>query len=100
MTPEEKSLLERTYKLSEENNKILRKMRRSSRISGVIRALYWIVIIGITIGAYYYVQPYLENVLQMYDQARSSLNQLQGEMNTVQNATNTLKNVVIPATTK
>ena len=32
MTPEEKSLLERTYKMSEENNSILRKMRRAGRV--------------------------------------------------------------------
>ncbi len=60
MTPEERSLLERTYKLTEENNEILRKIRRGNRWSMAIKATYWIVIIGLSIGAFYFVQPYIE----------------------------------------
>ena len=60
MTPEERSLLERTYKLTEENNDILRSIRRSNRWSMAIKAIYWIVIIGLSIGAFYFIQPYIE----------------------------------------
>ncbi len=66
MTPEEKSLLERTYKLAEENNSMLRSIRRSTRLSLIFRAIYWLVIIGFSVGAYYFVQPYLTQLLGLY----------------------------------
>ncbi len=59
MTPEEKSLLERTYKLAEENNTLLHSMRRSARIANVMRVLYWVVIILLSYGAYFAIQPYM-----------------------------------------
>ena len=59
MTPEEKSLLENTQKLALENNAILRKMRRSARISSLFHVFYWIVIIVLTFGSYYFIQPYV-----------------------------------------
>ena len=59
MTPEEKSLLERTYKLAEENNIILKAMRRSRRISTAVHIFYWVVIIGVSIGSYFAIQPLL-----------------------------------------
>ena len=58
MTPEEKSLLERTLKLSEENNVLLLGLRRSNRVSMVMRVLYWVAIIGLSFGAFYLIQPY------------------------------------------
>lgn len=60
MSPEERSLLERTYRLVEENNEILVKLRRASRISMAVKAIYWIVIIGLSVGAFYFIQPYVE----------------------------------------
>lgn len=63
MTPEEKSLLQRALKLSEENNSILRSMRRSNRVSMFLRIIYWLIIIGLSVGAYYFIQPYV-SVLQ------------------------------------
>ena len=86
MTPEERSLLERTHKLAEENNEILRKMRRMNRISGVFRAIYWIVIIGVSVGAYYLIQPYVDSTMKLYNDAKSSL---QGQMTTMQNISGT-----------
>lgn len=68
MTPEEKSLLERTHKLAEENNEILRKMRRSNRWSIALRIFYWIIILGLAFGAYYFVQPYATSLMEAMDQ--------------------------------
>ncbi|MCL5781896.1 MAG: hypothetical protein M1459_00880 [Patescibacteria group bacterium] len=59
MTPEERSLLERTCSLAAENNEILRAIRRSNRISTAMRVGYWVVIIALSFGAYYLIQPYL-----------------------------------------
>lgn len=76
MTPEEKSLLERTYKLAEENNDILRSIRRTSRITAALRILYWVVIVLAAFGAYYFIQPYVEAVTGLYDQVTTTQNDI------------------------
>ena|SRR3989338_567893 len=60
MNPEEQKMLERTLRLSEENNKILKKMHRSIQWGRFIHAVYWIIIIGSAVGAYYFLQPFFE----------------------------------------
>jgi len=76
MDPDEKELLEKTYSLAEENNKILRGIRSSNRWSTLFRAIYWIVIIGASIGAFYYVQPYANLLLKEYSVIQSDLNNI------------------------
>lgn len=84
MTPEEKSLLERTYKLAEENNIILHSIRRSNRFSAAMRIVYWVIIIGLSVGAYYLIQPYLQTVMGLYGQATSILGGKQNSINSLQ----------------
>ena len=59
MTPEERELLNRVAKTVEDNNQILRTMRRSQRFSSIMRIVYWVFIIGSAIGAFWLIQPYL-----------------------------------------
>ena len=63
---ENKKVLEKILSLSEENNKILHGMRRSMRRANFLHIVYWIIIIAISLGAYYYVQPYLDQLLKIY----------------------------------
>ncbi|MDE2038005.1 MAG: hypothetical protein KGI69_02160 [Patescibacteria group bacterium] len=58
MTPEDRAELDLVRKMVEENNDILRGLRRSNRITTVMRVLYWVVIVGLSFGAFYLVQPY------------------------------------------
>lgn len=53
--------------LLKENNKLLKKLVRSQRWSSITRAVYWIIIIAVTLGLYYYVQPYIDNARGLYD---------------------------------
>ena len=62
MTPEEKSLLERTYKLVEENNDLLKSMRRNARWTTIMRIVYWAVVLFLSVGAYYAIQPYVTSL--------------------------------------
>ena len=62
MSPEEKSLLERTYKMTEENNILLRSIRRNARFGTAVKITYWIVIIGLSFGAYYLIQPFIKAI--------------------------------------
>lgn len=66
MNPEEKVLLERTLKLSEENNVILQKMQKTARwaiLWGFIKVA--IIVVPLIIG-FVYLQPFLEQFEKIY----------------------------------
>jgi hypothetical protein len=69
MSPEEKELFKRSISLAEQNNDILRSIQRSMRIARFMSMLYWVFIIGSAIGAYYIIQPYLEQLIGIYGSA-------------------------------
>ena len=66
LEPSEKNLLEQTAKLTEENNRILKNMQRSARFGRIVRVLYWVILIAVALGAYYFIEPYLETLLKFY----------------------------------
>ncbi len=59
----DKEFLDRLMHLSEENNKMLHRLQRGMRISRYLRILYFIIIIGVSIGAFYYLQPVVDGFL-------------------------------------
>ena len=77
MSPEEKELLNRCVILAEENNKILRAMKRSLLWSRIMNAIYWILIIGISIGAFYFLQPYVDKLMETYGSVTTELKSFQ-----------------------
>ena len=78
MTPEERQLLIQTSRLVEENNKILRKMHRAALWGRLWHVLYWTVIIGASVGAYYFIQPYVEQVQGVYGGLKSDVQNVRG----------------------
>jgi len=90
MTPEEKSLLERTHKLAEENNAILHSLRRSACWSTIFKVIYWIVILGLSVGAFYAIQPYVN----LMTGTLGSLTNLSGNFNTAGSAAQSLKSLL------
>jgi hypothetical protein len=66
MDQEERSLLEENLRMSRENNKLLIKVRSSQRWASITRVLYWMVLIGISFGAFYFLQPYIEKIMNLY----------------------------------
>ena len=83
MTPEERELLTKSIKISEENNRMLRSMRRSARFSSFLRLIYWILIIAAAFSTYYFVQPYIDAVIKSYTS-------MQQNIETVKNVTTKL----------
>ncbi len=67
-----KTLLEETKKLVEDNNKILHSIQKRERLSFLVRILYWLVIIGIGVGAFYYVKPYMEQLMKVYQSIKET----------------------------
>jgi len=73
MDPESKKLLEDTFVLAQKNNKMLNFVVRSMRISRIMSIIYWALIIGSALGAYYFVQPYIDELIGIYGGAKSNL---------------------------
>lgn len=67
MDEEAKRLLQENLRLSKENNELLQKIRRVQRWSQISKIIYWVIIIGIAYGAFYYLKPYLEGIMNIYD---------------------------------
>ncbi len=74
MSPEEKILLNKILETTEENNKMLRSVTRSIKISRIMSAVYWIFIIGSAVGAFYLIQPYIEALMSVYENASTGFN--------------------------
>ncbi|MCR4306565.1 MAG: hypothetical protein NUV42_01205 [Candidatus Yonathbacteria bacterium] len=77
MDPYTRKLLEDILGLTQENNKLLKKMHRASIWRHVFSALYWIVIVGAMLGSYYYLQPYIDVLIEAYDTLISSVESVQ-----------------------
>ncbi len=74
MDQEIKDLLEENLKLSKENHELLVKVRNFQRWSQISKVLYWFVIICIALGAFYFIKPYFESILNIYSGGVSNVN--------------------------
>ncbi len=73
MQPEERDMLKKALELSRENNQMLHAIRRGMFWGRVTRAIYWIVLIGASIGAYYYIEPYLDTAIGAYGSVKGDI---------------------------
>jgi len=73
MSPEERDLLNHSIEIAEENNRILRVMRRNARIATFFRITYWLIIIGAAFGAYYFIQPYTDAIIKSYGEMKENV---------------------------
>ncbi len=83
MSPEEKQILIQTHRLVGDNNKLLRKMHRAAIWGRVGHLLYWIVIIGLSVGAYYFVEPYVTQLQGVYGGVQTDLQSVSKLLNAV-----------------
>lgn len=77
MDEELRSLVEETKELVEENNKILHSIQRTTRLGFFVKLLYWLVVFGIAVGAFYYVKPYIEQLMKVYESVKQTESKLQ-----------------------
>ena len=78
MDPREKDMLKRALELAEENNEMLHSLQRSARLGIFFKALYWILIIGTAFGAYYFIQPYVDQLSETYTGFQDNVGEAQG----------------------
>jgi len=75
MDQEIKKMLQESLELAKENNTLLLKLRNAQRWQQITRAVYLLIIIGVTLGAFVYLQPFINQVKGIFT----------GKSNTAQN---------------
>ncbi len=73
MNPEEKVLLERTLKLSEENNQILLKIQSRARWAILWGFIKVAVIIAPLVVGYFYLEPFLNQAFDNFNTMKELL---------------------------
>ena len=67
MDPESKNLLEETFNLEKENNKMLRKVRSVQKWSTFWTGLKVFLVVGIALGSFYFLEPYVDKMIGFYN---------------------------------
>jgi hypothetical protein len=78
MDPQERKLLDKTYKLVKENHAMIRKVRGHQKREAILKFIKFVIIIGLGVGALYYLQPYIDRVQQLIGQLNSIVTDLGG----------------------
>ena len=73
MDAQEKDMLVKVLELSEDNNRMLKALHRNLWWARIRSVVYWVVIIGIALGAFYFLQPYIDKVMKLYQEAETQL---------------------------
>lgn len=65
--------LRETRQLAEENHELLKKVYGMMWRSRLYRALYWVILIGIAVGAFYFLEPYFDGLMNTYEQLQGQV---------------------------
>jgi hypothetical protein len=63
MDDDDRKTLARLLHISEQNNRILRRIRREMVLVRLLHLSYWFLILGLGILGYYYLTPYISNIV-------------------------------------
>lgn len=58
--------LQEVREIIEKDHEMIQSVYRRVRLSSAISVIKWVVIIGFSLGAFYYIQPLLEVLLKTY----------------------------------
>ena len=93
MDPEIKRLIQENLRLSQENNLMLIKVRNYLKWAQITKAFYWLLIIGISVGAFYFIKPYFGSLLNIYSGDISGLKGITN-MTTVEDSQDIMKELL------
>lgn len=77
MDPDTQKMIRETLRLSRENNEMLHKMRSAQKRAAFWRFVKLLISIGLFILAYRFIMPYVNDLRDSYESARSSLEEIQ-----------------------
>ena len=79
MGPETRNLLEENLRLTKENNRLLRKLKRAQTLGTVFRIIWIAVIVGLPVALYVYlIQPYYEGVQTRFESLQQKIDSIPG----------------------
>jgi len=87
--------LDEVYKLAKDNNRMLRAMRREAFIGGIFKIVFWLLLFVVIPYLVYvwYLQPYLDQVLSLYQQAGTQAGQVNDAVNQLKGASEGLSGI-------
>jgi hypothetical protein len=69
MEPADRRMLEELVQITEKNNHLLRRIHRGIIFGQIYRLIVMLIGIGAIAAGYYYVKPYIENVVSIVESA-------------------------------
>ena len=75
MDPESKKLLEETFRLAQENNNMLHKVRSVQKWANLWSLLKVLLIIGIALGSFYFLEPFVNKFISIWNNVSGSQQQ-------------------------
>jgi hypothetical protein len=76
-----KQLLQKNIEVSEESLNILKKINRARMVGNTLVFLKWVVIIGLSYGAYFFIEPYLNVITGGLNTINSGMDQVKDLQN-------------------
>ncbi len=73
MDEETKKLIKEDLEVNKENNKLLNKLVWYQKWARWLNIIKWIIVIGTTLGALYYIQPLIEDLFSTYSELLGTL---------------------------
>jgi hypothetical protein len=80
MSPEDRKTLDEIKNIAEDCRDILHRIQRARRLEMAWRIFYWIIILGLAFGSYYFIQPYIDRLLSAYGTIQNQINEV-GRLN-------------------
>ena len=97
MNPSDEHQLKEVLELTRENNRMLHAMRRNAFLSGLVRFVFWALILGSSTWFYIqYLNPMLTQALNALQKVQGTSAQVQGQINSLPNILNQLKSTFSP----
>jgi hypothetical protein len=86
------TMIRETYRLVQDNNRMLHAMRRSAFIGGIFRFIFWIILLIGPIWFYMtYVYPTTQTLLQQAQKAQGAATNAQNQLQGFENTLNKIK---------
>jgi len=65
--------------LVEENHTMLKSIQRRARVSILLSSIKWLFILGVTFGSFFFLQPYLDSLMETYSSISTLSNPFSSE---------------------
>lgn len=83
MDPELKALVKENLKLARETHDLVEKMHSAQKWGRFFRILYWVILIGISVGAFYFLQGPLMQLIDTYQGLLGGIEKAQQGVNSI-----------------